>query len=529
MDFIEAILYMILRGAAIGVIISAPMGPVGILCVQRTLEKGRRAGLHTGIGAAVSDLVYCLITGFGLSFIEEFLRANQTVIQIVGSVVLLVFGFYLFKSNPSRTLRKPGEKEAGSKRDILSGFLFTFSNPLIIFLIIGLFARFDFLMPELTWVHYIIGFVSILTGALLWWWVVTFFVNKVRNHFNLRSMWLINKIMGSIIMIFAVVGIVTALTTGQARASGREPVYLNSIRGFGSANEGMGSGNTLTLANTASDTLGWFLPLEKAGEFFLSFRAMSPKESPWIVAAKSSGHIYGLHVMPVKGEDNLYPASLHVELLGTDGTAVDALHVSPPGMWNSFEFKCKGGMLSFAGGDRKYNPISEYAVPYACHDSVGFLIPPASSLVLDFITLGSEGPEADRDYRYSHFSSPDVRNTHFSRSADPHEGVWCEFDRQFDASRLEPGGTYTLALVADGDSYLIVYLDGARRNGGAWQPGRTKGYLRPTPFGGIYDLEWISASGQTLPGEAKAQFGNDGLLRLHFVDHDSVIRFAKIK
>ena len=107
MGFFEGILYMLWRGLAIGVIISAPMGPVGILCVQRTLEKGRYTGFFTGIGAALSDLFYCLLTGFGLSFIEEFLKANQNAIQIIGSVVLVVFGIYLFRSNPARTLKKP--------------------------------------------------------------------------------------------------------------------------------------------------------------------------------------------------------------------------------------------------------------------------------------------------------------------------------------------------------------------------------------------------------------------------------------
>ena len=74
MSPIESIIYMIWRGLAIGILISAPMGPVGILCIQRTLDKGRHAGFYTGVGASISDLFYCLLTGFGLSFIEEFLE-----------------------------------------------------------------------------------------------------------------------------------------------------------------------------------------------------------------------------------------------------------------------------------------------------------------------------------------------------------------------------------------------------------------------------------------------------------------------
>ena len=213
MSLIESIFYMIWRGLAIGILISAPMGPVGILCIQRTLAKGRATGFHTGIGAAFSDLFYCLLTGFGLSFIENFIEHNQNIIQLIGSAVLIGFALYLYKKNPAGSLRTPSSEpeRISPQKNILGGFLFTFSNPLILFLIIGLFARFNFLMPEIKFYHYIVGFISIFAGALLWWWVVTWFVDKVRSHFNLRSMWLINRIIGSIILIFAIVGIVSSI------------------------------------------------------------------------------------------------------------------------------------------------------------------------------------------------------------------------------------------------------------------------------------------------------------------------------
>lgn len=203
---------MIWRGIAIGVLISAPMGPVGIMCIQRTLDRGKMTGFYTGVGAALSDLFYCLLTGFGLSFIEEFLERNHSIIQLIGSLVLLGFSFYLFKKNPAQQLKKPVSEYSSPKKNIMTGFLFTFSNPLILFLIIGLFARFNFLLPEIKFYHYILGFISIIAGALGWWWLVTYFIDKVRSHFNLRSMWLINKIIGVIILLFAVVGGFTAIS-----------------------------------------------------------------------------------------------------------------------------------------------------------------------------------------------------------------------------------------------------------------------------------------------------------------------------
>lgn len=201
-----------LRGLAIGVMISAPMGPVGILCIQRTLNRGRLTGLYTGIGAVISDIFYCLLTGFGLSFIEEFLERNQNIIQLVGSLVLIAFGIYLWRKNPVKELKQPDKCEKGSPRkNILGGFLFTVSNPLILFLIIGLFARFNFMLPDMKFYHYILGYLGIMAGCLGWWWIVSYFVNKLRNHFNVRSLWLINRIIACVIFGFALVGIISSI------------------------------------------------------------------------------------------------------------------------------------------------------------------------------------------------------------------------------------------------------------------------------------------------------------------------------
>lgn len=207
----ELILYIILRGFAIGVLVSAPMGPVGVLCIQRTMNKGRWAGFYTGLGAAISDLLYSVLAGVGLSIVIDFIEANQNPLQIAGSIVLLVFAIYLLRRNPVRTLRKLKEKKNNYVQDLITGFLFTVSNPLILFLIIGLFARFNFMLPEYCLYHYMIGYVFIFIGAIAWWFVITLFVNAVRSHFNLRSMWLVNRIIGAIILIMSLVGLVMGI------------------------------------------------------------------------------------------------------------------------------------------------------------------------------------------------------------------------------------------------------------------------------------------------------------------------------
>lgn len=203
----DAYIYIITRALIIGILISAPMGPIGMLIIQRTLSKGRWPAFFTGIGAALSDLFYCLLTGLGLSFITDFIDSNQFVLQMVGGVVLAAFGVYLFKKNPTRALKPTDSRSTNYWTDVVSGFLLTFSNPLILFFIIGLFARFTLMMPEYGPVHYILAYVFIFTGALLWWYLITSLVSRLRRRFNVRSLWLINRIIGSILIGMAVVGI----------------------------------------------------------------------------------------------------------------------------------------------------------------------------------------------------------------------------------------------------------------------------------------------------------------------------------
>lgn len=206
----EQILYILPRGIAIGALISAPMGPIGMLVIQRTLGKGRWPGFFTGMGASLSDVIYCLLTGFCLSFITGFIEAHQMVITLVGSLVLAAFGFYLFKKNPTRALKTAAVDANNYWTDFATGFLLTFSNPLILFFIIGLFARFNFILPEFSVVHHIAAYLTIVLGAMLWWLGVTALVNRLGRRINVRSLKLINRIIGLILFVMAVVGVVMA-------------------------------------------------------------------------------------------------------------------------------------------------------------------------------------------------------------------------------------------------------------------------------------------------------------------------------
>ncbi len=212
MNWIEqvTILDLLLKGFVVGVVVSAPLGPVGVLCIQRTLNKGRWYGFVTGLGAALSDIAYALLTGYGMSFMDEFLTRNQILLQVVGSVMLFIFGVYTFRSNPVQSIRPVSSTPGSYLHNFVTAFFVTLSNPLIIFLFIGLFARVSFVMPGSPLGFQLVGYLAIIGGAVTWWLLLTYFVNKVRTQFNLRGIWVLNRVIGVIVMLMSVVGVVWA-------------------------------------------------------------------------------------------------------------------------------------------------------------------------------------------------------------------------------------------------------------------------------------------------------------------------------
>ncbi len=202
------LLELMLKGILIGIIASAPMGPVGILCVQRTLNKGRWYGFVTGIGASVSDIIYALITGLGMSFVMDIINneQNKFFLQIAGSLMLLAFGAYTFMTNPTRNMHRSGYSKGSLWHNALTAFLVTFSNPLIIFLFMSTFALFAFVVPHHP-VEMVLGYASIVFGALLWWYGLTWLIDMVREKFDENGIVIINRIIGSLVIVFSVVAL----------------------------------------------------------------------------------------------------------------------------------------------------------------------------------------------------------------------------------------------------------------------------------------------------------------------------------
>ncbi|MBM5805898.1 MAG: LysE family translocator, partial [Candidatus Verstraetearchaeota archaeon] len=128
----------LLRGLLIGFAIAAPVGPIGILCIQRTLAKGRIYGFASGLGAATADAIYGAVAGFGLTFISDVLINQQLWLRLLGGAFLLYLGTRTILSKPSKETPQTANK--GLAADYTSTFLLTLTNPMTILSFIAVFA-----------------------------------------------------------------------------------------------------------------------------------------------------------------------------------------------------------------------------------------------------------------------------------------------------------------------------------------------------------------------------------------------------
>lgn len=200
-------------GFIIGIVVSAPIGPVGILVIQRTLSRGRNHGFVTGLGIALSDVIYALIVLMGMSVVTDFLEREAQTLRIIGGILMLVLGYMLFKSNPMKVLQSKKDEEATSRysKDFVSAFLLTFSNAAIIFLFIALFSRFNYVPPELSFKFVFASLLSIALGATAWWYVITIYVAKLQRYINRRGLVIMNRLLGGLLFAIGIIGILLSI------------------------------------------------------------------------------------------------------------------------------------------------------------------------------------------------------------------------------------------------------------------------------------------------------------------------------
>jgi len=191
---------------------SFPFGPMGLLCIHRTLKNGRTSGFLSDMGVATADTIYAIIAGFGISFIVHFLEERQLFFHILGSLIILLLGIRIFVSNPIKSFRYKNNGEQRFTWHYFSGFFLTLTNPFIIIAFLAVFTTLN-LIDKNSFLPAATIILGIFMGATSWWFIVSSVVNQLRNRIRLRKIFWMNKIAGVIIFLFGFLAIIGFVVT----------------------------------------------------------------------------------------------------------------------------------------------------------------------------------------------------------------------------------------------------------------------------------------------------------------------------
>ncbi len=198
-------IHFLLEGFIIGISIAAPVGPIGLLCISRTLDEGRASGLVTGLGAATADAVYGCVAGFGLSVVSNFLIHQDAFIRFIGGCLLCYLGIR------SMLAKAAGQQGAARSRGILwnysSTFLLTITNPMTILSFAAVFAAIGVVSSNHSFSSSILTISGVFAGSTLWWIVLSFVIGMLRTKLNNIILRSIHTVSGFIILLFGIYGI----------------------------------------------------------------------------------------------------------------------------------------------------------------------------------------------------------------------------------------------------------------------------------------------------------------------------------
>ena len=190
------------KGMLIGFAIAAPVGPIGLLCIQRTLARGRWSGVLSGMGAASADALYGCIAGFGLAALAGLLLAWQTELQIGGGLFLLYLGGQTWRTPPAMAQAQVQPTRAGLLGDYLSTLALTLTNPVTILAFLGIFAGLGLAAEQQDFAAAGWLVSGVFLGSLLWWLLLAGTVGLVRGRLTPTRLGWINRASGALIAGF---------------------------------------------------------------------------------------------------------------------------------------------------------------------------------------------------------------------------------------------------------------------------------------------------------------------------------------
>lgn len=202
--------WVMVKGGGIGFLVAAPVGPIAMLCIRTTLERGRLAGVSAGLGAAVADTIFAAVGAYGISLVGGLLVASESWLRLIGGVVLIGFGIYLGRKQPELADAETREVPKGLLADFAMTLVLTLANPITILTFVGVFAG-------LTGLH---GFaldtipallIGVLIGSAAWWLILSGIVGLIRHRIDNATMLWINRGSGAAIVAFGLFALIEPL------------------------------------------------------------------------------------------------------------------------------------------------------------------------------------------------------------------------------------------------------------------------------------------------------------------------------
>jgi len=198
-----------LTGLIIGFSIAAPVGPIGVLCIRRTLTEGRASGFISGLGAATADAIYGFVAGFGLTFVSSFLIREQTWIRLVGGAFLCYLGVKTFFARPAT--QGASIRGVGLIRAFTSTLFLTLTNPMTILSFAAIFAGLGLGGSAGSYGAAVLLVLGVFLGSAFWWLILSTGVGFLGGKLHANALQWVNRISGLIILGFGVVALLSLL------------------------------------------------------------------------------------------------------------------------------------------------------------------------------------------------------------------------------------------------------------------------------------------------------------------------------
>jgi threonine/homoserine/homoserine lactone efflux protein len=203
----NALSHVVLIGPGIvfGLVAAAPIGPVNLICIRRTLQYGSLNGFVSGLGAALGDGVFACITGFGLTAIAQLISGLSTALQLAGGILLVCFGLYTYIAKPPKTSDRDEAKEKGASslaRAMVSTFALTMTNPATLLGFTAMFTGLGGIDPSFFSAAFMVG--GVILGSTLWWAILTMGVGLLHARIDDRVIRIINHGTGLLVTLFGV-------------------------------------------------------------------------------------------------------------------------------------------------------------------------------------------------------------------------------------------------------------------------------------------------------------------------------------